>query len=241
MIQPPTRRSVLHGAWATVTLAACGERARESRASSLPAGEPPGQTGTGLPSGGVAVDGPGDGSLLDTGWADTGIAPPTCSVTSPFAEGPYFLSDAPDRSDLRAAASSAGTDFTLELTIRSEVDCIPLAGAIVELWHCDPDGDYDMTTDDMMFRCRVRTDFAGRVVLTTYKPVPYPLEGEDRWMPAHFHLKVFAAGHNALTTQLRFVGDPYDDGTLPTSLMLTSIPQADGSEAAAYTITLAVP
>lgn len=233
---PPTRRDLLHGALASATLAACGDRATPWH----PAPHPPdtGSPGPLLQPGGRPIDGETDGPLLDTGWADTAVAPPSCTTTTPFAEGPYFLSDAPDRTDLRAAAASTGTAFTLALQVRSEVDCLPMPGALVELWHCDPDGDYDMESADMRFRCRVRTDFTGRVTLTTYRPVPYPLD-DGRWMPAHFHLKVFAAGHTALTTQLRFTGDPHDDGSLPTSLMLTPTVQADGSELAEYTLTLA--
>ena len=240
MSTPSTRRSLLHGALASATLAACGASGKREQTPGLSLSGDSGSPGRAL-SDGTAIDGPGDGSLLDTGWADTAATPPACSTTTPFAEGPYFLSDAPDRSDLRSVATTVGTTFTLLLTVRSEGDCGPLAGAVVELWHCDPDGDYDMTTDDMQFRCRVRSDFAGQVVLTTYKPVPYELDGEGRWMPAHFHMKVYAAGHRPLTTQLRFTGDPYDDGTLPTSLMMTPTVNADGSETASFTVTLGTP
>jgi len=231
----PHRRKLLHGTLATVTLAACRPPGvKHDPGATTPA---PIDSTTSVQDT-LPIDGPGDGSLLDTGWADTGVSPPACSATTPFAEGPYFLSDAPDRTDLRSGVTLSGTLFTLYLTVRSDRDCTPLAGAIIELWHCDPDGDYDMTSSDMLFRCRVRTDFAGQVALTTYKPVPYELDGEDRWMPAHFHLKAYAARHEALTTQLRFTGDPHDDGSLPTSLMMTPTVHADGSESAAYTLTL---
>ncbi len=239
-----TRRALLEGAFASAALTAC-------RTPDAPDGSPtPGyddghdviHTQMGPPNAspqGDLVDDPTEGPIVDTGWEDTGVAPDACSTTTPFAEGPYFRSSAPDRTDLRVS-SDDGTVFHLTLVVRSAADCLPLPGALIELWHCNPDGDYDMATSDLNYRCRLRTDFAGEVTLTTFKPVAYPLD-DIRWMPRHFHLKVAAAGHDSLTTQLRFTDDPYDDGTLPASLMLTPTPLADGSESTTFVLVLDVP
>jgi len=237
-----TRRHLLEGALASAALTAC--RGTDGpKASPTPGYDDghdvihtqmrPRDPGT------DPVDGHTEGPLVDTGWDDTGVAPDACNTTDPFAEGPYFRSSAPNRTDLRVSGDG-GTVFHLTLEVRSSADCLPLPGAVIELWHCNPDGDYDMTTSDLNYRCRVRTDFAGQVVLTTYKPVPYPLD-DTRWMPRHFHLKVAAAGHDSLTTQLRFTGDPYDDGTLPTSLMMTPTVHSDGSESAVFVLVLDLP
>ena len=237
-----TRRELLGGALASAAVTACrgrdGPPARPT--PSYDDGHEVIHTPTSPPDSEPSLaDGDAEGPLVDTGWSDTGVAPDTCDATDPFAEGPYFRSDAPDRTDLRVSEDS-GTVFHLVLEVRSGADCLPLPGAVVELWHCNPDGDYDMSTSELQYRCRVRTDFAGQVELTTYKPVAYPLD-DSRWMPRHFHLKVAAAGHDSLTTQLRFTGDPYDDGTLPADLMMTPILQSDGSERVQFVLVLDTP
>ena len=71
-----------------------------------------------------------------------------------------------------------------------------------------PRGEYD--NDGYRFRGALTTDAQGRWELRTIVPGRY-LNG-DRYRPAHVHVKLRAAGYRALTTQLYFAGDPYNDG-----------------------------
>lgn len=74
--------------------------------------------------------------------------------------------------------------------------CAPIAGALVDLWHCDDAGVYD----NAGFRLRGHqfTDGDGRYRFETIMPGLYP--GRTR----HFHIKVQARGGPVLTTQLYF-------------------------------------
>jgi protocatechuate 3,4-dioxygenase beta subunit len=77
--------------------------------------------------------------------------------------------------------------------------CKPVAGALVDFWHADDDGEYD----NEGCRCRGHqfTDADGRYRLETVVPGLYP--GRTR----HFHVKVQAKGGRVLTTQLYFPGE----------------------------------
>lgn len=76
--------------------------------------------------------------------------------------------------------------------------CRPVAGALVDLWHADGDGEYD----NRGFRCRGHqfSDGDGRYRFVTIEPGDYP--GRTR----HYHVKVIAPDRPALTTQLYFPG-----------------------------------
>ncbi|MCB9762521.1 MAG: hypothetical protein H6739_22170 [Alphaproteobacteria bacterium] len=185
------------------------------------------------------LSGPRPAPFLDTGvWSDTAATAPSCATTTPFFEGPYYRPNAPSRWDLRTLGE-AGTLLTISGTVRSALDCALLPGAILEIWHVKQDGTYDMTTSTMHYRAKVEIGFEGCYTFTTVKPIPYPVEN-NRMMPAHFHFRLNAAGHTELVTQLRFLNDPYDDGTCPTSLMMSPTVNSDGSEDTVFDFALDV-
>jgi protocatechuate 3,4-dioxygenase beta subunit len=130
------------------------------------------------------------------------LAPtPACGDAEPTlrqTEGPYFTPSSPERTNLREP-DVPGEPFVLTGLVLS-TGCVPLAGAIVDLWHCDGRGDYD----NEGFRCRGHqlTDTAGRWRFETVRPGLYT--GRTR----HFHLKAHAPGKRLLTTQLYFPGEP---------------------------------
>jgi catechol 1,2-dioxygenase len=105
-------------------------------------------------------------------------------------------------------------------------DGSPADGAVVDVWHADADGRYSNIHPDVpewKFRARVTTDAEGRFSIDTIVPPPYeiPKEGPTgallraagwhAFRPAHLHVRVSAPGHEPLTTQLYFEGDPYLD------------------------------
>ena len=132
----------------------------------------------------------------------------SCSVTEDNIEGPFYREDAPFRGDLNATGTEG-----ISLQISGQVlgpDCTPLAGAIVDIWHADPDGEYDNSTADFDFRGRVEADAEGRYAYTTLLMGRYPNNGTYR--PRHIHYRVSAAGHRTLVTQLYFTGDEFIEG-----------------------------
>jgi protocatechuate 3,4-dioxygenase beta subunit len=133
--------------------------------------------------------------------------PDMCQTTASNIEGPYYLSDAPERSDLNIFGDT-GTTLSITGKVFSAGCSAGIAGAIVEFWHADPDGDYDNSSSDMRYRCRIQTDDIGSYSLQTLLPGRYLNQGTYR--PRHIHVKVFdGEGVERLTTQLYFKGDPY--------------------------------
>ena len=68
---------------------------------------------------------------------------PSCVVVPELTEGPYYVNENLDRSDIRIDTSdgsvSEGAVLTLDWVV-SQVDgnaCIPLEGVLVDVWHCD--------------------------------------------------------------------------------------------------------
>jgi protocatechuate 3,4-dioxygenase beta subunit len=125
-------------------------------------------------------------------------------------------------------------------------DCrTPLAGAVLDFWQADHDGHYDndgsspMRRDTFRLRGLIRTDAEGRYELRTIIPGHY-LNGAQ-YRPAHIHAKVRASGHEALTTQLYFSGDPYNsiDPFIKRSLIMALADDSNGAKRARFDFVLA--
>jgi protocatechuate 3,4-dioxygenase beta subunit len=123
-----------------------------------------------------------------------------CVVSPELTEGPYYVEPVLDRSDIRADPSTGevkeGVLLRLLLSV-SQVGsggCTPLAGAAVEVWHCDAQGQYSGVTDpgfDTSEQAWLRgyqvTDANSSVEFTTVYPsrlVPrssrsHPLQGAE--------------------------------------------------------------
>src|SRR5438477_1655102 len=81
-------------------------------------------------------------------------ATPACVVRPAQTEGPYFVDERLNRSDIRSDPSNAGIPLTpgaeLHLTLgvyRAGGACAPIAGALVDLWQCDALGVYSDVRD----------------------------------------------------------------------------------------------
>lgn len=114
------------------------------------------------------------------------------------AEGPFYKPGSPRRASL-VDADSPGTRLTITGRVLSTRGT-PLAGAKLDFWQTNAHGDYD--NRGFRFRGHQYTDARGRYRLETVVPGAYP--GRTR----HVHVKVAAADHVPLTTQLYFPGDP---------------------------------
>jgi protocatechuate 3,4-dioxygenase beta subunit len=126
-------------------------------------------------------------------------ATPMCagSPTPKDYEGPFYKPSSPLRTSL-LEPGIGGTKLVLTGFVLSK-GCKPLAGAVLDFWHCDVNGDYD----NRGFRLRGHqfTDAGGRYRLETIFPGEYP--GRTR----HIHVKVQAQGGPLLTAQLYFPGN----------------------------------
>jgi len=113
------------------------------------------------------------------------------------AEGPFYKASAPPRTVIE----KEGEVLLLEGRVLNGGDCeTPVANAVLDVWHCDSRGKYDMQG----YKCRgvVKTDRNGKYSFTTIFPPPYGNR------PRHIHFKIRAEGFRELTTQLYFQGDP---------------------------------
>ena len=75
-------------------------------------------------------------------------------------------------------------------------DCRPLAGAVIDIWHCDELGHYD--NRGFRYRGHQFTDTAGAFRFETIRPGHYP------GRTPHIHMKVQGEGTPVLTTQVFF-------------------------------------
>jgi len=187
-----------------------------------------------------AVIGAGASTLL-AGLALRGVQaqqsplPPTpqCgdddALTPAQTEGPYFTPNSPERTNLledgMPGERIALAGFVLDRR------CRPVAGALLDLWHCDARGVYD--NDGYRLRGHQFSDAEGRFVFETIVPGKYP--GRTR----HYHVKVQAPGQKVLTTQLYFPGEPAnEDDRIFDSALLLDIPLDRGSNLARYDFVL---
>src|SRR5205823_8150363 len=72
----------------------------------------------------------------------------SCVATPAQTEGPFFVDERLNRADIRSDPATGvvkeGVPLTLRLFARTIGDgaCTPLAGALVDVWHCDAKGVY---------------------------------------------------------------------------------------------------
>ena len=128
-----------------------------------------------------------------------------CDTTDDIL-GPKYRPGAPVRSNLLFSGLE-GTQVNIKGKVFTD-DCkTAIAGASVELWHCNDKGDYDDTSDKFLHRATWITDKNGDYSFLTIVPGKY-LNG-NLYRPAHFHFRVKATNHKELISQVYFQGDPY--------------------------------
>ena len=144
--------------------------------------------------------------------------PPACIVRPSQTEGPYFLEDALQRSDIRADPADGDLRPGLPLILAFRVSlldgrqCAPLEGAAVDLWQCDALGVYSGVRDRIgglydargsaFLRGWQLTDADGAVRFHTLYPGWYP----GRAVHVHFKIRTWPQarrGHE-FTSQLYF-------------------------------------
>jgi protocatechuate 3,4-dioxygenase beta subunit len=177
----------------------------------------------------AAPDAGGGEPPRDGGSADGSTA--ACSETEANIEGPFYKEGAPSRMVL-IDEDTPGTRVTITGRVLDADGCAPLAGASLDVWQADDSGAYDQA--GYTLRGVLQTAADGSYEIVTIVPGHY-LNG-DRYRPAHIHVKASAPGHELLTTQLYFAGDPYNEGDpfIRDSLIMTPTENQDGSLAAVF-------
>lgn len=133
----------------------------------------------------------------DTGTDTGGSASTSCVLTAALTEGPYFVDEKLERSDIRAdpatGAVSAGAPLKLKFNVMrvSNSTCTPLTGAYLDVWHCDAGGTYSDVSGSAghkFLRGYQITDANGAAQFTTIYPGWY----SGRAVHVHFKLRIFA-------------------------------------------------
>lgn len=134
----------------------------------------------------------------------------SCVITAALEEGPFFVDEKLNRSDIRSDPATAGVSAGVPLSVTFNVSrvagnaCTPLTGAYLDVWHCDAGGVYsDVQGESHKFlRGYQVTDANGAVKFTTVYPGWYP----GRAVHIHFKLRLFAGSTKSyeFTSQLFF-------------------------------------
>jgi protocatechuate 3,4-dioxygenase beta subunit len=168
-----------------------------------------------------------DDSTLATGASASASS---CVVRPALTQGPYFVDEKLNRSDIRSDPSDGSIrpgallDLSFNVSRYAAGACTPLAGVLVDLWHCDHLGVYSDARDpgfDTVGRKFLRgyqvTDANGSAKFTTVYPGWYP----GRAVHMHFKMRTAASSSSGydFTSQLFF-----DDAL--TDVVHASVPYA---------------
>ncbi|MFK0686861.1 intradiol ring-cleavage dioxygenase [Mesorhizobium sp. IMUNJ 23033] len=129
-----------------------------------------------------------------------------CTITPEATEGPFYFNPKLQRADVTEGKKGVGLNVRLQVV---DTACRPLAGARVDIWHCDAQGAYsgypgqgdgqDVDTSGQTFlRGWQKTDESGIVSFATIYP------GWYRGRTTHIHFKVFPDERSVMTGQLFF-------------------------------------
>jgi hydroxyquinol 1,2-dioxygenase len=139
--------------------------------------------------------------------------------------GPFFVVGAPKLAlGANLSPGMEGEKLWVEGTVSG--NGYRIADAVVDVWHSDAEGFYDVQRDDLSgpnMRAQFRTDMDGRFFFWTIQPHFYPipydgpvgdmLQATKRhpFRPAHIHFMISAPGFTTLVTHVFVEGDPYLD------------------------------
>jgi protocatechuate 3,4-dioxygenase beta subunit len=163
-----------------------------------------GSAGGSSGAGGSVTDaGPGgaDAAIGDSGGGggfDAGACP---TVDTPHVNvGPYYYDSMLNRSNI--TETKTGVPITFRFTVL-DANCKPIAGAVVDVWHCDVAGVYSAyasqnTTGQLWLRGFQITDAHGQATFTSIFP------GWYSGRLTHLHGKIFLNGVQKDTTNFFF-------------------------------------
>jgi hydroxyquinol 1,2-dioxygenase len=150
--------------------------------------------------------------------------PVTPPVTESTVFGPFFVEDSPAFSNGDDISGGAGGQPCFYSGAVTGVDGRPIPDALIEIWHSDEEGNYDVQYADIesaQGRGHLRTDALGRFWFSSVLPEPYPIPQDgpvgdllaaarrSPMRPAHVHFMIAATGYATLVTHVFRDGDPY--------------------------------
>jgi len=166
--------------------------------------------------------------------ASSGTTTPTtgnssCILTASLTEGPFFVDEKLNRSDIRTdpatGAVSAGIPLALTFNVQRVASnaCTPLTGAYLDVWHCDAAGVYsDVSGSTRKFlRGYQITDANGSAAFQTVYPGWYG----GRAVHIHFKLRLYAGS----TRTYEFTSQFFFDDTFTDSVYTQSPYSSRGS------------
>jgi protocatechuate 3,4-dioxygenase beta subunit len=150
---------------------------------------------------GMAVVGP---SLLGGSEAEA------CTVASTETAGPFPTINPANFVRTNIIGTRTGVPFTINITVKNvQSNCTAVSGLLVDIWHCDKDGNYSQyggtqmqqtnyTSQDFL-RGRQTTNAAGMVSFTSIFP------GWYMGRATHIHVHIYtASGVSLLISQIAF-------------------------------------
>jgi len=166
-----------------------------------------------------------------SGTTGTTGSTPSCVLTAALTEGPYFIDERLNRSDIRAdpdtgvVSTGAPLALTFNVSRVSGSACTPLTGAYIDVWHCDAAGVYSDVSGSGSGRRFLRgyqiTDADGVAAFTTIYAGWY----SGRAVHVHFKLRLFAGA----TTSYEFTSQFFFDESLTNIVHATSPYNARGT------------
>lgn len=176
---------------------------------------------------GLITAGLGFDRLLDI-RADEADAKASRAAGTPRAiEGPLYIPGAPlARHEVRLdEGEPRGEVMVMEGRVL-DTDGQPVAGALVDVWHCNEMGRYSHFDPDQApysLRRKIETDTQGRYRFRSFLPPGYAIPPESPTSelfaalgrhgnrPAHIHFLIAAPKVRTLTTQINIPGDTFID------------------------------
>jgi protocatechuate 3,4-dioxygenase beta subunit len=155
------------------------------------------------------VDPTTSGTTTNQG-STNGSSSSDCTVTNAETEGPFPIKNPSSLVMKDIRSDRAGIPMTVAITIKNKNNsCAALEGAIVDIWHCDADGNYSQYGGTTMqttnytsvnfLRGRQTTDASGTVGFTSIFP------GWYSGRAVHIHVHVYnSSGKSLLVTQIAF-------------------------------------
>ncbi len=166
------------------------------------------------------VSGP-DRLLGSIGIGEAAQAATTSCVLIPAkTEGPYFVDEKLNRSDIRTdpgdGSTSAGTTLNLTMVVvGADSSCAPVEGAVVDIWHANAAGKYsdiasEGTSGKKFLRGLQATDASGQANFTTIFPGWY----SGRAVHIHFKVRVFSGSKTTYEFNSQLFFDPATANTI---------------------------
>ena len=144
--------------------------------------------------------------------------------TEATVQGPFYWEGSPEMelgADIGAGMPGEPAYYSGRVT---DTRGRPVANCVMDVWSGDGDGIYDMQLGaeaGMRLRARFRTDAQGNYRFWSIRPTFYPVPddgpvgvmlrkmGRHPNRPGHIHMKVYAPGHQPVTTHLFVADSPY--------------------------------